>query len=84
MEEYRNELVKRMKSFYGLSDLIETLEEANYSKEEICRMIERNINLLNDAFEDYRNPPKSIIKGKLKLESNDKENLSRLKEETCC
>lgn len=63
--KYKDELIIEMRAFSRLGELIPMLEATEYPKEMVYEMIERHINLLKDAFQNYKNPPKYGIKGKL-------------------
>jgi hypothetical protein len=69
-DKYKDELIIEMRALSRLGELIPTLEVIGHSKELLYSMIDSHINLVKDAFQNYKNPPKYGIKGKLKIKTD--------------
>jgi hypothetical protein len=65
------ELIKQIHGLFNLSTIIPACTEDGRNAF-LEHLIEKQIDNVKEAFQDYKNPPRTIIKGKLlKLESND-------------
>ena len=64
-DKYKDELIIEIRALSRLSELIPTLEAIGHPKQLLYTMIESHINLVKDAFQNYKSPPKYGIKGKL-------------------